>query len=78
MKRKTYIVEPSTGQDKLDWAVKLKNARILKKFENKTQAIESAKNLAKGAGLGQIQIRGKDGKIQTEYTYGKDPEKYPS
>lgn len=36
-------------------------------------AIARAKELARKAGLGQVVVHGEDGKIQTEYTYGRDP-----
>lgn len=71
--RKTYHVTPSGG----DWKVKLVGAeRANKILENKKDAIALAKELAKGADLGQVIIHKADGTIQTEYTYGNDPEKY--
>ncbi len=39
----------------------------------KADALDRAKELAKSHPLGQVVVHGKDGKIQTEYTYGKDP-----
>lgn len=42
-------------------------------FENKTEAIERGRELAKKNRLGQLIIHKKDGKFQTEYTYGEDP-----
>jgi len=47
----------------------------VKILEDKSDALDLAKDLAKNAGLGQVIVHGKDGVIQTEYTYGKDPEK---
>ena len=41
--------------------------------DNKADAVARGKDLAKKAPLGQIKIHKQDGKIQTEYTYGKDP-----
>jgi hypothetical protein len=42
---------------------------------DKQSALEMAKAIAKSSGLGQVKVHGTDGKIQTEYTYGKDPRK---
>lgn len=73
MKRKIYHVLPS---DDGDWKVKQNKAeRAIKIFENKTNALDLAKNLAKKADLGQVIVHDKKGVIQTEYTYGQDPEK---
>ena len=44
--------------------------------DKKTDAVALGKEIAKKAPLGQIKIHKQDGKIQTEYTYGDDPEKY--
>lgn len=41
--------------------------------EGKDCAVARARELAKKAGLGQVIIHGMNGRIQTEYTYGRDP-----
>ena len=72
-KRKVYHVTPNlcTG-----WNVKKENAeRASGHFDNKVDAINRAKELAKSGPLGQIKIHKQDGTIQTEHTYGADP--YP-
>ena len=70
-KRKTYHV---TGDGEGGWRVKAAGgARASSTHENKTDAVQSAKDLAKAQPLGQIVIHRKDGQIQTEHTYGKDP-----
>lgn len=71
MGRKTYHVAPDGNGD---WKVKGEgNSRASGVHANKTDAVGQAKNLAKAQPLGQVIIHGQDGKIQTEYTYGKDP-----
>lgn len=71
-KRKVYHITPHEG----DWKVKLEGAeRANKILEDKVDAVALAKELAKSAGLGQVIIHKADGTIQTEFTYGKDPEK---
>jgi len=67
-----------TPRNKNRWAViKEDSKKAAAIFDNKKDAIERARELVKKAKLGQIFIHGKDSKIQREYTYGKDPEKYP-
>ncbi|MBP9686755.1 MAG: DUF2188 domain-containing protein [Candidatus Doudnabacteria bacterium] len=76
MERPKYHVSPTQGGD---WRVKRVGAqRAGNIVENKLDAIARAKELAKGNELGQVIVHGKDRKIQTEYAYGKDPEKYKS
>lgn len=42
-------------------------------FLKKSEAVSRAKEAAKKAKLGQVIVHKKDGKFQTEYTYGEDP-----
>lgn len=71
MSRKVYHVTPAGDGD---WKVKREGAsRADSVHEGKGDAVDRAKDLAKEAPLGQIIIHGQDGKIQTEHTYGKDP-----
>ena len=72
-KRRVYHVTP-TGDG--DWKVKERGAgRAVKVLEDKSDALGLAKDLAKKADHGQVIVHGKDGVIQTEHTYGQDPEK---
>jgi len=58
------------------WKVKKEGAsRASGVFDTKAEAVERGRELAKGAGEGQLKIHGKDGQIQTEHTYNNDP--YP-
>lgn len=62
------------------WDVKTQGAKkAAGNFEDKADAIERAKEIAKAApsGRGQVIIQGRDGVIQTEHTYGDDPERSP-
>jgi uncharacterized protein DUF2188/CopG antitoxin of type II toxin-antitoxin system len=43
----------------------------------KAEAVAEARERAKAAELGQVRVRGRDGRIQTEWTYGKDPRSRP-
>jgi hypothetical protein len=70
MSRKTYHVTPIDGA----WRVKLAGAKRADSVHGKkSAAISRAKTLAKAAKLGQVKVHGKNGEIQTEYTYGADP-----
>ena len=72
-KRAVYHVTP-TGDG--DWKVKaVGSSRASSTHENKADAVDRATDLGKEHRPGQIVIHGKDGKIQEERTYGKDP--YP-
>jgi hypothetical protein len=58
------------------WNVKTEGAsKAAANFEDKIDAVDKAKSIAKNAPLGQVIIQKKDGVIQTEHTYRKDP--YP-
>lgn len=71
--RKVYHVTKNKNEG---WDVKKENAtRATKNLDTKDEALKVAKELAKNADLGQVIVHKQDGKIQTEYTYGKDP--YP-
>jgi hypothetical protein len=73
MKRRIYHVTPSGD----DWKVKERGAeRAVKILEDKSDALKLAKELAQSTKLGQVIIHRGDGTIQTEHTYGKDPERY--
>ena len=73
-RRKVHVVPDGSG----GWDVKTeKSERAIKNFEDKSNAIIKAKEIAQNAPLGQIIIHDKHGVIQTEHTYKKDPEKYP-
>lgn len=71
--RKSYFVSP--GGDG-SWKVKAAKAeRASSVHENKAEAVQKAKQLAKSHPLSQVVVQKSDGTFQTEYTYGKDP--YP-
>ena len=75
-KRKVFFVSPNSGNGERDWKVKMKgNQKASGLFENKEKAVDCAKALAKKALLGQVVVQNKKGIIQTEFTYGSDPEK---
>lgn len=69
MKKQIHIVPNS---DRGGWDAKRPNAeRVSKHFENKQQAIDWSRELAKKEGLEMIPHR-KDGQIQNPNSYGND------
>jgi len=71
-KRDVYYVSPNKRRG--GWDVQKEGAkRATKHFDTKAPAVNFGKELAKGSGLGQLKVQKQDGKIQTEFTYGKDP-----
>jgi hypothetical protein len=72
MARKIVRVNP----DPDGWKVKSAGAERADSIHDlKSDAVARAKEIAKAANTGQVVIKGRDGRIQTEHTYGKDP--YP-
>lgn len=72
-KRVVYRVTP-TGSG--DWKVKRDGTeRADSVHQDKSDAVDRMKELAKSFPKAQGVIHKQDGKIQTEYTYGSDP--YP-
>lgn len=70
-KRRQIGVVPS-GQD---WVV-TNGGRKVETVDTKAEAVSKARELAKDGEASQLKIRGRDGRIQEERTYGgKDP--YP-
>jgi Uncharacterized protein conserved in bacteria (DUF2188) len=45
--------------------------------DNKDNAVDQAREMAKSSGLGQVIVHKRDGTIETEYTYGNDPRDIP-
>lgn len=70
-KRKIYHVVPHSVDG---WSVKY-TEDVDEHYETKEEALSYAKGYAKNSILGQVKVHGRNGKIQTEYTYGKDPRK---
>jgi hypothetical protein len=74
--RVVYHVVPDREEDA--WKVEKENSeRASSVCQTKDEAIEEARRLAQNNSLSQVKVHRRDGTIQTEWTYGKDPEKYP-
>ena len=69
-KRVTYTVAPDGDR----WKVKKRGgSRASGTFDKKEDAVSRGRELAKAQERGQLVIKKKNGRIQTEYTYGDDP-----
>jgi len=73
--RQVYHVVPNP---KGGWDVKKEGgARASSHHDTKAPALADARERAMKGGLGQVRIHGQDGRIQKEWTYGKDPQRTP-
>ena len=73
-KRIIYDVEPRDGGD---WAAQRRGTeRAAVVTRNKNHAIDEARRLAQQHTLGQVVVKGVNGRIEREYTYGDDPSRY--
>lgn len=70
-KRTSYIVT-NNNANTLANAI-CKATKAVEGMTDKECAVAIARHLAKKAKLGQVVIHGRNGRIQKEYTYGKDP-----
>jgi Uncharacterized protein conserved in bacteria (DUF2188) len=72
--RITYYVTP----DDDGWRVVREGAQRADSIHaDKVDAIERARELGRAQTLGQVVIQGRDGRFQTEWTYGQDPRRTP-
>ena len=72
--RATFHVIPDANS----WKVKNEaDATYDALVDDKSRAVEMAKEYAKEAPLGQVIVHNRDGKIAEEFTYGEDPRSTP-
>ena len=73
-RRVVYVVEP---RDDGRWAAQRRgSSRASVVTENKSSAINEARRLAQQHELSQVVIMTANGRIEREYTYGKDPRRF--
>jgi|RhiMetdeSRZDD1v2_1073273.scaffolds.fasta_scaffold287645_2 hypothetical protein len=74
-RRKVYHV--SFDEKEEGWVLKLEGGRrVGGPYASKAEALADAKQGVQAVALGQIVVHGRDGKIQTEHTYGRDPRRH--
>ena len=72
--RTVYHVVPNVN----GWEVRQEGAEDLEYLvDDKDNALNHARELAKQAELGQVIVHTQDGKIAEEFTYGEDPRSIP-
>ncbi|HXK40080.1 MAG TPA: DUF2188 domain-containing protein [Candidatus Paceibacterota bacterium] len=67
--RRIFNVAPTEGS----WRVSIDGGASDRSFDRKEQAVRWARERARGAMPSQLRIKGRNGRIQTEHTYGGDP-----
>ncbi len=74
MRKVYHITKNSDG----NWQGKLEGGKKASTTaETKAEVIQKTRELAKNQEQAQIIVHGKNGKIQTEWTYGDDPASSP-
>lgn len=73
MSRQVYHVTPFAN----GWKVNREGDDYEVVRDDKDDAVQEAKRLAKEAELGQVIVHNQDGKIADEFTYGEDPRDIP-
>ena len=75
MARKRYFFDPNPNGG---WDLKKAGAkRATRHFDTKEDGLGFSRPFVREQDNSQLVIKKKDGVIQTEHTYGNDPEKYP-
>jgi hypothetical protein len=70
MPRTIFTVGPAVGEG---WEVSGNGQNSMKHFERKNEALKWARQTARQSQPSQLRVKGANGRIQTEYTYGSDP-----
>ena len=75
--RTVYHVVPDASGDK--WVVSQENDDSFRQeFRTKEEAVQLAKERARGQEPAQVKVHKSDGNMDYESTYGDDPARYPS
>jgi hypothetical protein len=75
--RSVYHVVPNASGDK--WVISQENNDSLRQeFRTKEEAVNAAKERARGEEPSQVKVHTSDGNMEYESTYGDDPRRSPS
>ena len=75
--RTVYHVVPNGSGD--EWVVSQENNDSFRQeFRTKEEAVQAAKERARGQEPAQVKVHKSDGNMDYESTYGDDPARYPS
>jgi hypothetical protein len=70
MPRTVLTVGPAVGKG---WEVTNDGQGSPQRFDRKEEAVKWARQRARSVAPSQLRVKGANGRIQTEYTYGSDP-----
>jgi hypothetical protein len=70
-----HIVPDASGEQ---WLVTQENGEFRREFATKEQAVDAAKDRARGQEPSQVKVHTSDGNMEYESTYGDDPRRSPS
>jgi hypothetical protein len=74
MPKRTVITVGAAGEG--GWQGTAQGGAAGKTHRTKPEALKAAVRQAKATDLGLVRIKGRDGRIQSERTYGADPRRY--
>ena len=74
--RTVYHVVPDASGDK--WVVTQENGSFRQEFRRKDEAVDFARQRARGQEPSQVKVHKGDGNMEYESTYGEDPARSPS
>jgi hypothetical protein len=73
MARRVMVVSPNRRSGGWDTHPQSGSTGPRSHHLSKPPAVTAARRAAKAAPLGQVKIQKQNGRLQTEYTYGRDP-----
>jgi hypothetical protein len=74
--RTVYHVVPNASAEA--WVVSQEKGEFRQEFDTKDEAVEFAKERARGQEPSQVKVHKQDGNMEYESTYGDDPARSPS
>lgn len=75
--RTVYHVLPNSSAD--EWVVSIENDDSFREqYRTKEEAVNAAKQHARGQEPSQVKVHRSDGDMEYESTYGEDPPRFPS
>ena len=74
--RTVFHVVPNSSAEQ--WLVTQENGSLREEFRTKEEAVNAAKERARGHQPSQVKVHKSDGNMEYESTYGDDPRRTPS
>lgn len=74
MTRQRFFIDADRDQ----WILHSEGSkRPMRSFKTKREAVAFGRNMARKRGHSQLVVKSRNHVIQTEWTYGQDPERFP-